>query len=1321
MLGRAAFRPFRAARPSAVHAGTTAAPPPVEPPTSGNKVIESSLLRGLGLVPLEIDGRVVTDALGTADHDTTNPSLFFAPHAGGRNQQDPGAADRFSVVSAYGKQVLRGVCREGEYGILRYITQWLGQGFDEMAIQALCYIPSDFELINASGGGIDGKSPFGVYVGEHHCHNPNPPTQNSPLTASEWRLGGKNQVTVASSQFGAALGVNMKFNTDGTFRFHDYLHVPGAKGRGGVWRERANRFSHLWAIDGYPYDDGITHRHSTGDLPRDTIFRIVQRIKMDTTLDPPNGLWELYIERGGVMVKEAWAYNLDLGGTVANRPALGLVLRSDNPQDGQDGLAPDAGGRQGSLYSATGGGWKARGGFGRFMEGGAYDADHIPRKTSWLDMFDCSVHVPQQAQPPPAVRVVNDRHPDQLFYPRTWATGVKHGSGVPYAFRLTFEEPAGGKSVMTLVPDARFGTTLEGNPAMVAQLHLGRPVLGNVDVWTNGSNTFGWRCEFLDMQDANGSYTPLYLTDETDVWVRWTGFFPSDGWTVPVQNFGHLCQWHTTRYTHFGNIVNITPDDNDVLQLIVRGGNQASPVTRKIAIGAIVKETPYHVVFRVKMSPVDGQAYTECWRWIEGVDDGLTFIRSHTYANTVTGPSGVERGKPQAGLYAANENNVIINPDARTVRFVIAMGKTKASVVPYVGGVQPAEQTPRGVDISQYTQIFADEFDGAGGSLPAAHWHFFNAWKGAASALESRVWRDAYYDHEHAKLDGQGNLVLTADLRPDGYITTSTISTYDDEDLANGLYWGPAAGPLYTEWEVDLNGVNVPGVWAAGWNYAPDTNFGDEIDDWEYLPDSENWTGARYHVAAHVPQRGVSSQQWIYPPDVGSLLKDGKKHVFARRIAIDRCTWFLDGQVVYEETDPAKIPQGNDLGLKLSIEADAYSYGHSPGGDVWGVAEDPSAHADQFPVVCKVGYVRHYRMKPVPVILDTDFGSDVDDVSAVAMLNRMMQIGECAILAMGHCHWHSRGVGGISVINDYYGHQAVPIARQAAGVNAIGTPTDTGYALHLTDNFAHTQESDTALGSTNLYRQVLAAADDDSVVFITIGPLHNIQALLDSVADSHSSLGGAALFNLKVKAVHTMGGQYPFRDPDDGSEWNFGAGGSGVTADVFSRITKPVIFNGYEVGLIDNGYGLGAVYDGEPATNPMAEAYRVFQGFPANISDHSAWDTIAAYTGVRGYKGVFTAVDTGSNAIQSSGINTWQTLPDKNQSYLVADMDPATFMATYVAPMVAAAVSAGGQSLTDAGEILTSGGESLTWSSGSILAGDSGAPVTDDDGYLVGL
>jgi hypothetical protein len=62
------------------------------------------------------------------------------------------------------------------------------------------------------------------------------------------------------------------------------------------------------------------------------------------------------------------------------------------------------------------------------------------------------------------------------------------------------------------------------------------------------------------------------------------------------------------------------------------------------------------------------------------------------------------------------------------------------------------------------------------------------------------------------------------------------------------------------------------------------------------------------------------------------------------------------------------------------------------------------------------------KSAPVKLIIDTDMGMDVDDVGSICIANALQDLGEAEILAIVHDTGFRLGVGPISSINNWYGH-----------------------------------------------------------------------------------------------------------------------------------------------------------------------------------------------------------------------------------------------------------------------------------------------------------
>ncbi|MFA9392369.1 MAG: nucleoside hydrolase [Prolixibacteraceae bacterium] len=297
------------------------------------------------------------------------------------------------------------------------------------------------------------------------------------------------------------------------------------------------------------------------------------------------------------------------------------------------------------------------------------------------------------------------------------------------------------------------------------------------------------------------------------------------------------------------------------------------------------------------------------------------------------------------------------------------------------------------------------------------------------------------------------------------------------------------------------------------------------------------------------------------------------------------------------------------------------------------------------------------------VIFDTDFGGDADDLGALCILHHFIDTKECDLLAVMVWSQEKYAVPAIDAVNKFYGHNEIPI-----GVRK-GTPfyEAWNYCKPIADSFPSELDFNTAADATVLYRQLLAKADDHSIVIVPVGPLANIQNLINSPADDLSPLTGKELIHQKVKEFVVMGGQFPSGE----NEWNFNGNMPGVTKFVFDNIDVPVILSGFEVGA---AIKTGEVFNKIDHQTPLYVGFMHFsknaswinQDFKGKILNNSTFDQTAVMYAVRkNTKNCWELVNGGVCIPDEKGGNTWETIPNSNHSYLKLIKDPQE-MATYI-------------------------------------------------------
>ncbi len=287
------------------------------------------------------------------------------------------------------------------------------------------------------------------------------------------------------------------------------------------------------------------------------------------------------------------------------------------------------------------------------------------------------------------------------------------------------------------------------------------------------------------------------------------------------------------------------------------------------------------------------------------------------------------------------------------------------------------------------------------------------------------------------------------------------------------------------------------------------------------------------------------------------------------------------------------------------------------------------------------------------LIFDTDFGGDADDLGALAMLNHFQNKNEIDLLAVMCWNLEQYAVSAIDAVNTYYGNPDIPIGLRQGEAHL----TPWNHSKVIAENLKHDITFKNAPDATQLYRKLLSTSKDKSLVIITVGPLMNIKALIDSKPDDISSKNGLELIHSKVKEFVVMGGNFPSSE----NEWNFDGNMPGVTKYVLEHLELPITFLGAELGA---SLKTGEVFNKLPKDSPLYLGFYHFgqyapwmkHQFKGKIFDNATFDQTAVLYAIRnGVGSYWHRVEGGSCEADITGGNTWVPKENSNHSYLVLD------------------------------------------------------------------
>lgn len=292
---------------------------------------------------------------------------------------------------------------------------------------------------------------------------------------------------------------------------------------------------------------------------------------------------------------------------------------------------------------------------------------------------------------------------------------------------------------------------------------------------------------------------------------------------------------------------------------------------------------------------------------------------------------------------------------------------------------------------------------------------------------------------------------------------------------------------------------------------------------------------------------------------------------------------------------------------------------------------------------------------PLRVIFETDLGNDIDDALALDMLYKYADRGEVRILGIVSNKedvWTARFIG---LTNRWYGYPHIPVGMvEKSPVRNKPAPAYTQQVCEMTVNgrpaFGYkTGKAKRIPEATRLYRKLLAAQPDTSVVIVSVGFSTNLARLLDTQADRYSPLTGQELVARKVRLLSVMAGDFRAR-PKKG----FNVVNDIPSAQkVFTRWPSPLVMLPYEAGLavrypassIENDFGW-------TEHHPLVEAYKRYSRMPY---DRPSWDLLSVLYAVEPDGGWFTLSPAGRLTVgddshirfipESTGRHRYLTIP----------------------------------------------------------------------------
>ena len=284
--------------------------------------------------------------------------------------------------------------------------------------------------------------------------------------------------------------------------------------------------------------------------------------------------------------------------------------------------------------------------------------------------------------------------------------------------------------------------------------------------------------------------------------------------------------------------------------------------------------------------------------------------------------------------------------------------------------------------------------------------------------------------------------------------------------------------------------------------------------------------------------------------------------------------------------------------------------------------------------------------EPVKIIFDTDMGPDFDDVGAITILHALAAKGECEILATVASDGYPYISPTLEVFNRYFQKPDIPVGAPDSDAPSFSCPNHWNDSL-VVKYLPRLKTNKDYPSATEVYRKVLSAQKDQSVVIVTVGFLSNLAKLLQTGPDHFSSLNGRDLVAKKVKKWVAMAGGFP-----EGNEFNINQHAK-ASEYVIRNWPGPILFSGFEIGVkIMTGHKVAT--QGTKGS-PVQWTYNYCLSNYENrqSENRNSWDHTAVLCAVRTPEKYFYVIGNGTFICNSDGSNSWDADKNSNHSFLV--------------------------------------------------------------------
>lgn len=282
--------------------------------------------------------------------------------------------------------------------------------------------------------------------------------------------------------------------------------------------------------------------------------------------------------------------------------------------------------------------------------------------------------------------------------------------------------------------------------------------------------------------------------------------------------------------------------------------------------------------------------------------------------------------------------------------------------------------------------------------------------------------------------------------------------------------------------------------------------------------------------------------------------------------------------------------------------------------------------------------------RPIDLILDTDAGSDCDDMMALAYLVWARQRGQIRLRAVTNSNACPGGADLIRTFFEQLGEPVPPLGNPVGHAQNYDT-----YCSSVLRRFG--DEVRAYPDAVSVLRRALV--ESERAVLCAIGPFNNIAALLESQGDEISPLDGVTLMRKHCARMAVMaGGFVPGEDGQNIPEWNALVDAS-ATRQMVKLCPVPITFLPFETGF--NMLTGGPMMEKYGERTPLSYSYIHFADTRAIGGRHS-WDPALVLYAVEGCRDFFAESPRGTVCVDGDGRTTLRS--DPNGLHTVLTIQP---------------------------------------------------------------